>query len=458
MDSVRHETEHRETQVVLEDTVPTLLVEGERISVTQEVEQLQVEVRTFEKGAKPGEWSLTKETTVSKEIRQPLVSGEEQEVPAWNSDNEKISASAEYKDKNLQHNFFYMEEKTVNQGEGKAYQRSVQPEEGPFSSQRDIAHPPEIHHQTKHKVSSTGTCFMSPKNSWTERKGDEAGVLLVYTEQRNILESHVSVCSEDKEKDSDSVEETLSHVGTCEDITVKKQYSAAKGLRFMKQANLVEVDELPSESPLCLCDQETVLSTPKRVLPQFLSKMTAPPQNTTVPQNRREPSEVKSISIPGMLPPEHTTSALAETLPEEFVQSRTKSLSVQAPAHLPFESPDSTVVLAKSGTTPARLPKKAEPKIGVPSTHVLPHKKTLHTTSETIPCQKPAPALIVPVDKVKTRVYSREDDQKIMQSTEQQTLQKGILLYLNHDHKKIDFLQRLNISHIQYSLFLQSLE
>lgn len=387
----------------------------------------------------------------------------------------------------------HKEEKTVYWKEESSPVIPLLKEASCFPSKRDITPPPEMTHLTKTEISALETCIppkeevMTDKKTLQDGKHKEADVPSTYTEQREVFETEMSICAEDivpyKEMScqmEDSIKPTIT--ATHKEVTVPKKPGILKEVTLLKDADTVE--EFASQRSMSPPCKETVSPLLEQDLPKTLSKTAVShpmtdifPKKEVIPPKKMESSREeikKSPKAAGKMPLENTvlvvksTTVLEERPPEEeFVVLKKEVLSpVPSPETTAHRPSKETVVPTKKDTTPAlskavvppkedfapeedfppgevTLPKKTTQKnkdkvAPTGKSQVTPQKKPLPPKEETIPS---SPAQKVEMDSSEEvraittkRPPTREDDKKTKKGTQridQQTLTKGILLYLS---------------------------
>ncbi|XP_067458814.1 neurofilament heavy polypeptide-like [Thunnus thynnus] len=330
------------------------------------------------------------------------------------------------------------------------------------------------------------------KKMLQERKHKEAGVSSTYTEQKDVFETQVPMCAEDivpYEESSSPMKDFIKPkiTATHQEVTVPKKPGVPKEVTLLKEADSVkEFTSQRSMSP----PQETVSPPPERDLPKTPPKTAVSHSKTdilhkkeVIPPKKMESSREeikKSPKAAGKVPLDiieplvKPTHVLEEMPPEEEFAAFEKEVSspVQASVPLPEKTvcrpPKESVVPTKKETTLAlskadvppkedfapadnfppgevTLPKKAITEEEVAPTkksQITPRKKPVPPEEGTIPSssaqKEVAPVEVDSFEEVRTDTTKRpptRDDKKTKKGTqriEQQTLLKGILLYLSH--------------------------
>lgn len=431
MAPVPSQTEHKETAAMFEERVVSSLEEahGEKIFMIEEVGHRKVEVRTFEEGVELWESSQREECTLRKEIRQQvLISKDKEEVLRWYSEDQKVklpqpledteSANTAYEDNEPSEE----EDKALYLEEEIPSQRSLLPEVFLLQSKIDITHPPDRPHPMKKKVPSLETGLTSKKEVVAYQKRFE---------ERNLKEAHVP----------SSYPEQREVIEISEDIVTPPMTTTLKEVTLLEQVDPADLQKAASQPP---GEKDLPKTLPKSSVSIRSKRAMIPPKMMESPIE-----DIKGRSLEHIIPLEKQTPVSEEVIPkEEFVQSKTESSLLQ---------PDKTLVKhqkefmdhTKSSTTSDLLPRKDILKNGVAPTidsQVIPQKKPPPSTRETIPSKKStssaqrevAPAEEDSSEEARTigteHSPTGEDVLKSKtgtQKTEQQTLQKGIILYLS---------------------------
>lgn len=462
---------------------------GERIYLA-EVGHRQEEVRTYIRGVEIMERTVKEESTLKREIRQRMaLAKEEDEVSTWYSEDQEVEdtetqediepAYTEYETEKLQDTEPHDEEDFDPGDKAVDKREEISLKSVALPSERDATPPLEItcamNKEFTGFISKKGV--LAYKKTPQERILKEADSLPVYSEQKEVAESFVSVHHEEIEEETTFPKDN--HVkpkisAKSKEITVPKKPRVPKEVTLMKQTDSVEVEEVPSERSMSR--RETASPPLERDLPQILPQTTiscpmtaVPPKKEVITPKKMEspreeitetPKAAGKMYLENIVPLEKATPVLEElSFQEELVpvtRSILPSTEVSPPVSAQIHSPKKIVCLEEGISPPKEtiLPTKkislaipnagVTPKEDVPFGEVTQPKKSLPPEKETISSKKPASL----VQKITPEVDSseetsttttkhpptRKDDKKTKKGTheiEQQTLQKGILSYLS---------------------------